>query len=128
MSQVLHTTESAIHNHEQLIRLAQQNIVNANNPNYIKQEATVVSNPNLGAVIKDIRLAITDGLLEEQYTRNSEFSASSKTLELLKGTLKTLYNLKLDGKDSVPGTLGNFLQALINYKAPAMIQQRWITL
>ena len=107
MSQVLHTTESAIHNHEQLIRLAQQNIVNANNPNYIKQEATIVSNPNLGAVIKDIRLAITDGLLEEQYTRNSEFSSSSKTLELLEGTLKTLYNLKLDGKDSVPGTLGN---------------------
>ena len=88
MSQVLHTTESAIHKHEQLIRLAQQNIVNANNPNYIKQEATVVSNPNLGAVIKDIRLAITDGLLEEQYTKNSEFSVSSKTLELLEGTLK----------------------------------------
>ncbi len=112
MSQVLHTTESAIHNHEQLIRLAQQNIVNANNPNYTKQEATVVSNPNLGAVIKDIRLAITDGLLEEQYTRNSEFSASSKTLELLEGTLKTLYNLKLDGKNSVSGTLGNVFASI----------------
>ncbi len=112
MSKVLHTTESAIHNHEQLIRLAQQNIVNANNPNYTKQEATVVSNPNLGAVIKDIRLAITDGLLEEQYTRNSEFSASSKTLELLEGTLKTLYNLKLDGKNSVSGTLGNVFASI----------------
>ena len=105
MSKILHTTESAVHNHERLIGLAQQNIVNANDPNYIKQKANIVSNPNLGAEIKSIDLSITDSLLKEQYNRNSEFHSSSQNLALLENVLSTLYNLKLDGKDSVSGTL-----------------------
>ena len=112
MSNILDTTRSAINNHERLIGLGQQNIVNANNPDYFRQDAKIVSNPNVGAVIEEISLAITEGLLKEKNTINSECSSSSKALELLKEGSDTLYNLKLDGKNSVSGTLSHVFASI----------------
>lgn len=75
MDKVLYTTASATNNHEKLIEVAQKNIVNANNPNYIKQRANLVSDPQVGAEIESISLAINEMLLKSQYQKTSEHSS-----------------------------------------------------
>jgi flagellar hook-associated protein 1 FlgK len=107
----METTASAIRNHERQIGVAQQNIVNANDANYIKQEVNLVSNPQVGAEIKSIDLAMSEGLLKEQYNKNSAFHSSRVSKELLQQVIEDVYSLKLDGKNSITvnlnGIFGN---------------------
>ena len=77
MSTVLYTTASAAKNHEQLIETAQKNIVNANNLNYLRQDAKLVSDPRIGAEIQGIDLIVNKILLEAQYQKTSEHSSLS---------------------------------------------------
>lgn len=111
MSKIMETTASAIRNHERQIGVAQQNIVNANDPNYIKQEVNLVSNPQVGAEIKSIDLAMSEGLLKEQYNKNSLFHSSRVSKEMLQQVIEDVYSLKLDGKNSITvnlnGIFGN---------------------
>ena len=90
MSKIMETTASAIRNHERQIGVAQQNIVNANDPNYIKQEVNLVSNPQVGAEIKSIDLAMSEGLLKEQYNKNSLFHSSRVSKEMLQQVIAHL--------------------------------------
>lgn len=106
MSNILHITGQAIKNHETLIGVGQNNLVNGNNKEYFRQDARILAHPILGAIIEDIQLAINDGLLKGQYDSNSEFSSSSTLSSELKKAVDILYKLKLDGKDSASGTLG----------------------
>ncbi len=57
---ILEITASAIKNHEQLIGTAQKNIVNANDPNYIRQNANLISDPQVGAKIESIDLVVNE--------------------------------------------------------------------
>ncbi|WHA04740.1 hypothetical protein N3Z17_05845 [Candidatus Bandiella numerosa] len=111
MSKIMETTASAIRNHERQIGVAQQNIVNANDPNYIKQEVNLVSNTQVGAEIKSIDLAMSEGLLKEQYNKNSLFHSSRVSKEMLQQVIEDVYSLKLDGKNSITvnlnGIFGN---------------------
>ena len=111
MSKIMETTASAIRNHERQIGVAQQNIVNANDPNYIKQEVNLVSNPLVGAEIKSIDLAMSEGLLKEQYNKNSLFHSSRVSKEMLQQVIEDVYSLKFDGKNSIAvnlnGIFGN---------------------
>jgi flagellar hook-associated protein FlgK len=91
--------------------VAQQNIVNANDPNYIRQEVNLVSNPQVGAEIKSIDLAMSEGLLKEQYNKNSLFHSSRVSKKMLQQVIEDVYSLKLDGKNSITvnlnGVFGN---------------------
>lgn len=111
MSKIMETTASAIRNHERQIGVAQQNIVNANDPNYIRQEVNLVSNPQVGAEIKSIDLAMSECLLKEQYNKNSLFHSSRVSKEMLQQVIEDVYSLKLDGKNSITvnlnGIFGN---------------------
>jgi flagellar hook-associated protein FlgK len=107
MSKILETTANDIKKHERLIGLSQQNIVNANNPNYIKQEANLVSNPHVGAEIKSIDLAMNEGLLKDHYNKNSEYHSSLLTQKSLQEVTDSVYSLKLEGKNSVAGALND---------------------
>ncbi len=111
MSKIMETTASAIRNHERQIGVAQQNIVNANDPNYIRQEVNLVSNPQVGAEIKSIDLAMSEGLLKEQYNKNSLFHSSRVSKEMLQQVIEDVYSFKLDGKNSITvnlnGIFGN---------------------
>jgi flagellar hook-associated protein 1 FlgK len=107
MSKILDTTATAIKNQEKLIGLSQQNIVNANDPNYIKQEANLVSNPHVGAEIESITLEMSAGLLKDQYSKNSEYHSSLLTKKSLQEVTDSVYSLKLEGKNSVAGALND---------------------
>ena len=107
MSKILETTATAIKNQERLIGLAQQNIVNANDPNYIKQKANLVSNPQVGAEIISIDLEMNEGLLKDQYSKNSEYHSSLLTQKSLQKVTDSVYSLKLEGKNSVAGALND---------------------
>ena len=71
---ILETTASAIKNHEQLIGTAQKNIVNANDPNYIRQNANLILDPQVGAKIESIDLVVNEMLLKAEYQKNFEHS------------------------------------------------------
>ncbi|MFK7761202.1 MAG: hypothetical protein AB8B46_03695 [Candidatus Midichloriaceae bacterium] len=107
MSKILDTTAAAIKNQERLVGLSQQNIVNANDPNYIKQKANLVSNPHVGAEIKSITLEMSEGLLKDQYAKNSEYHSSLLTQKSLQEVTDSVYSLKLEGKNSVAGALND---------------------
>jgi len=107
MSKILETTATAIKNQERLIGLSQQNIINANDPNYIKQEANLVSNPHVGAEIESITLEMSEGLLKDQYNKNSEYYSSLLTKKSLQEVTDSVYNLKLEGENSVAGALND---------------------
>ena len=120
MSIVLHTTASATENHEKLIETAQKNIVNSNNPDYLRQDAKLVSDSRTGAEIESIDLIVNKILLEAQYQKTSEHSNLSLENHYLEKIIDLFGTPKLyhDGSKGVnlspnlAGTLQTFFNSL----------------
>ncbi|MFQ3306940.1 MAG: flagellar hook-associated protein FlgK [Candidatus Midichloriaceae bacterium] len=83
MGNVLETTASAIRVHEQQLAVTQKNIINANDPNYIKNNVNVVSDPQLGARIESITISVNENLQRGQYNANSEYHKDTTKKESL---------------------------------------------
>ena len=118
MSKVLYTTESATKNHERLIETAQKNIVNANDPNYIRQDAKLISDPQVGAKIESVDLIVNEMLLKTQYQKASEHSSLELESSYLQKIIDFFGTPKLyrdDTKEvSLTPNLSGALQAFFN--------------
>ena len=118
MSKVLYTTESATKNHERLIETAQKNIVNANDPNYIRQDAKLISDPQVGAKIESVDLIVNEMLLKTQYQKASEHSNLELESSYLQKIIDFFGTPKLyrdDTKEvSLTPNLSGALQAFFN--------------